>query len=174
MLKALTFALSAVLILVAASYYTSHRLAAGTRDSQHAVAPAPASMPSRPAAAITVDHGRYMFNITLHTTEEINGMLRRAEQLAKASPAFDFHTGIALVLHGREIGFFAKRNYDRYKPIVDLARRLDEEGVVEIKMCQTAKRDLGVKDDDVPDFIELVPYAPEEIKRLERAGYIYL
>jgi hypothetical protein len=35
---------------------------------------------------LTKEDGRYLFNIVLHTPEEIAGMLARAEQLATAPP----------------------------------------------------------------------------------------
>ncbi len=118
--------------------------------------------------------GRYMFNVTLHTLDEIAGMLRRADELAAREPAVQPETGIALVLHGPEIKLFTKASYSTNKTLVDLAKRLDENGVIEVKMCQTAMRDLGVKEEDVPGFISFVPYAPDEIKRLEAEGYVYL
>ncbi len=142
------------------------------RQSAAAIQPkrvAPSAVPR-----VTVDRGRYLFNITLHTPEEIQAMLRRAEQLSKRTPALDFHTGIALVLHGPEMEIFAKKNYERYKTIVDLARRLDQDGVIKVKMCQAGMQARGIKEQDVPAFIELVPYGPDEIKRLEREGYVYL
>jgi len=117
---------------------------------------------------------RYMFNVTLHTPEEIGGMLRRAEELAGRELPVRPDAGIALVLHGPEIKLFTKQGYAANKALVDLARRLDGKGVIEIKMCQTAMRNLGVKAEDVPDFISFVPYAPDEIKRLEAEGYVYL
>ena len=115
-----------------------------------------------------------MFNISLHTAEEISGMLQRAEELAAQAPALRPQTGIALVLHGPEIRLFTKDSYRSNKALIDLARRLDSDGIVEIKMCQTAMRSLGVKEEDVADFVSFVPYAPDEIERLQAEGYVYL
>jgi uncharacterized protein len=117
---------------------------------------------------------RYMFNVSLHTAEELRRMLARAEELAARGPASQSETGIALVLHGPEINLFTKQNYASNKMLVDLAERLDRNGVIEITMCQTAMRALGVTETDVPPFISFVPYAPEEIKRLQADGYVYL
>ncbi len=117
---------------------------------------------------------RQLFHVTLHTPAEIEGMLARAEQLAKARPARDARSGIALVLHGPEVEIFAHRNYSMYRRIVDLAARLDAAGVIEVKMCQTEMRARDIGRQDVPDFIELVPYGPDEEQRLLRNGYVYL
>jgi len=118
--------------------------------------------------------GRFMFNVTLHTPEEIQGMLQRAEELAARGQPVRPETGIALVLHGPEIRLFTKQSYEANRALIELARRLDREGIIEIKMCRTAMRDLRVNESDVPDFIGFVPYAPDEIKRLEGEGYVYL
>jgi len=115
-----------------------------------------------------------LFHITLHTPAEIEGMLTRAEQLAKTRRPDGTHAGIALVLHGPEVEFFARRNYSKYRRIVDLAARLDAAGVIEVKMCQTEMRARRIGARDVPDFIELVPYGPDEEQRLLRNGYVYL
>jgi intracellular sulfur oxidation DsrE/DsrF family protein len=127
-----------------------------------------------PSISITEQQGRYLFNVTLHTPEEIAGLLARAEQLAQSMHADNPHTGIALVLHGPEIEIFAKKNYPRFQKLVDQAARLDAEHVIEVKMCLTVMRRLGLRKEDIPAFIELVPYGPDEEERLRRNGYVYL
>jgi uncharacterized protein len=134
----------------------------------------PATPPPAPAAGLTTEDGRYLFSVTLHTPEEIAGLLTRAEELAKTRRPDSRHTGIALVLHGPEIEIFAKRNYARFRESVDRAARLDAGGVLEMKMCRTEMKRLGIGEEDIPAFIELVPYGPDEEKRLQRNGYVYL
>ncbi len=158
------------LILIAALagglyYYTS------TSSSQSvALEPPSITQPSsKPAKG-----GRYMFNISLHTREEIDALLTRAEQLAKTTHLSDNSSGIALVLHGPEVEIFVKKNYARYKKLVDRAARLDADGIIEIKICKTAMRKRNIKDEDIPDFIEFVPFGPAEIERLKREGYVSL
>ena len=127
-----------------------------------------------PSISLTEQQGRYLFNVTLHTPEEIAGLLARAEQLAQTMHADNPRTGIALVLHGPEIEIFAKNNYPRFQKLVDQAARLDAEHVIEVKMCLTVMRRLGLRKEDIPGFIELVPYGPDEEERLRRNGYVYL
>ncbi|GMR17802.1 MAG: hypothetical protein BMS9Abin33_0196 [Gammaproteobacteria bacterium] len=121
-----------------------------------------------------VKNGRYMFNITLHTPEEIEGMLNRAEMLSQTTRNLKLSAGIALVLHGPEIEIFARTNYKKYRNIVDKAAKLDGDGVIEIKICKTQMDNMNIKEDDLPAFIEVVPYGPDEEKRLKREGYIDL
>ena len=84
------------------------------------------------------------------------------------------HAGIALVLHGPEIKMFTKKNYGKYQKLVDKAARLDSSSVIEIKICRTAMDDMKIKKDDLPAFVEIVPYGPDEEERLLRQGYTYL
>lgn len=132
------------------------------------------SAPSSPSASLTTEEGRYLFNVTLHTPEEIAGMLARAEELAKTMRADSRRTGIALVLHGPEIEIFTKKNYSQFQKTVDQAARLDTTRIIEVKMCRTAMKNLGIREEDIPAFIEVVPYGPDEEARLRNNGYIYL
>jgi len=127
-----------------------------------------------PSISVTGTQGRYIFNVTLHTPEEIAHLLTRAEQLARTVRTDNVSTRIALVLHGPEIEIFAKNNYRQFQKIVDEAERLDTENIIEVKMCLTEMRRRGLRKEDVPAFIELVPYGPDEEERLRRNGYVYL
>ncbi|MDH5648876.1 MAG: hypothetical protein OEY67_04405 [Gammaproteobacteria bacterium] len=119
-------------------------------------------------------NGRYMFNITLHSAQEISGLLERAEMLSKTTRDLKNTPGIALVLHGPEIEIFARSNYKKYKEIVDKAAKLDGDSVIDIKICKTQMGIMGIKEEDLPGFIEIVPYGPDEEKRLKEEGYVSL
>lgn len=117
---------------------------------------------------------RFLFNVTLHTKKEIESLLQRAETLSQTMRFSKHHADIALVLHGSEIKFFNKQNYKKYRNIVDLAARLDADRVIKIKVCRTRMKTLNIKDNDIPSFIEIIPFGPDEEQRLIRKGYIYL
>src|SRR3989344_6524878 len=129
--------------------------------------------PTMPPNDSAVPGVRYLFRVTLHTPLEIEGLLARAEQLARNMRPTDRRTGIALVLHGPEVEIFARKNYTKYRHIVDRAARLSAEKGIEVKMCQTEMRSRAIRDEDVPKFIEFVPYGPDEEDRLQRRGYVY-
>jgi hypothetical protein len=79
-----------------------------------------------------------------------------------------------LVLHGPEIDIFARRNYGKFQPLVDLAARLDAANIIDVKMCVTEMQLRDIGKEDIPAFIDLVPFGPDEEVRLRRRGYVYL
>ncbi len=94
-------------------------------------------------------------------------VLDRAEDLrALFDP--DQHSRIAIVLHGDELQLFQKRNYSANQSVVDRARLLDQDNIIDIKACQTMMRTLDIGQNELPSFIEQVPFAPAEIERLQQ------
>jgi intracellular sulfur oxidation DsrE/DsrF family protein len=44
---------------------------------------------------------------------------------------------------------------------------LDRDNIIDIKACQTMMRTLNIEQNELPSFIEQVPYAPVEIFRMK-------
>jgi len=116
---------------------------------------------------------RLVLDISVHSLEELKVVLDRAEKLAMRPQPQGERARVVLVLHGPEVEFFAISNYPRYKDVVDQAARLDAFDVVDVKICRSMMERLGVGRDDIPAFIEQVPYGPGEVERLVREGYVY-
>jgi intracellular sulfur oxidation DsrE/DsrF family protein len=108
----------------------------------------------------------YVFDVTVSTAQELDVVLNRADSLRKL---FDpqQHGRIAIVLHGDELQLFQKGNYSANQSLVDRARLLDRENIIDIKACQTMMRTLNIEQSELPSFIEQVPYAPVEIFRMK-------
>lgn len=117
---------------------------------------------------------RIAIDVVLHTRDEIMELLNHTDRVVTAPRPDGSKPTIALVLHGPEVEFFAIKNYQQNRDIVDLAARLDAYRYVEIKMCETMMRKRGLKNEDIPGFIELVPYGPEELKQLQIKGFTVL
>lgn len=123
---------------------------------------------------IIIENKSYLFNVTDHTIEELEALLIRAEEVSQAqSPEYD-ELEIVMVIHGPDIDFFTQQNYARNKELIDLAARLDAYDIIDMKVCETTMSMRGVEREDIPPFIESVPYAPTEIKDRLRDGYINL
>lgn len=108
----------------------------------------------------------YVFDVTVSSIKELDVVLNRADSLRKL---FDpqQHGRIAIILHGDELQLFQKGNYSANQSLVDRARLLDRENIIDIKACQTMMRTLDIQQSELPSFIEQVPYAPVEIFRLK-------
>ena len=116
----------------------------------------------------------YVFDVTVSSAEQLDVILERAESLRELFDP-DQHGRIAIVLHGDELRLFQKNNYAANMSIVDKARQLDQENIIDIKACQTMMRTLEIEQSELPSFIEQVPLAPIEIRRLEKEqGYTRL
>ncbi len=116
----------------------------------------------------------YLFDLVDHEPEEIKQLLERAEALSKASKAGNKKTRIAMVIHGPDIEIFDKKNYGDHKELVDLAARLDATDIIDFKVCQVTADSRGINEKSFPSFMEMVPFAPDEIEKLEDEGYVEL
>jgi len=109
----------------------------------------------------------YVFSVTVETTQQLNVVLNRAEDLRELFNP-DEHSKIAIVLHGDELQLFQKDGYRLNQSMVERARLLDQDNIIDIKACQTMMRTLQIEQNELPSFIEQVPFAPTEIERLEK------
>jgi intracellular sulfur oxidation DsrE/DsrF family protein len=109
----------------------------------------------------------YVFSVTVSTAQQLDVVLDRAEELRELFDP-EQHGRIAIVLHGEELQLFQKRNYSSNQSVVERARLLDEDNIIDIKACQTMMRVLEIEQNELPSFIEQVPFAPAEIERLQR------
>ena len=117
---------------------------------------------------------RYVADISAHSVEALNLLFDRVEKIL-TRPRSDRESAlVSLVLHGPEVEFFALRNYGKYKSLVDRAARLDALGAIDVSICQTQMRKFGISKDEVPAFLEQVPYGPDEVQRLLGSGYVYM
>lgn len=115
----------------------------------------------------------YLVRIEWGDPAEVEAALKRAEAFYLASDPLVSNPPIALVLHGPEVEIFFRKNYRRYKSIVDLAARLTAFQVVDIKICRTRLRFLQKSEASLLPFVGTVAFGPDEIARLtEEEGYV--
>lgn len=142
------------------------------QEGESVPTPQPLLPDEAPQRLEIVPQGNYVIDVVLHSYEEIEELLDKAEASVIQPRPAGAKPSIALVLHGPEVDLFSIKNYPKYRSLVDRAARLDAYNVIEVKMCQTSMRVRGVRNEDVPGFIELVPFGPDEIKRLQQHGYV--
>lgn len=77
---------------------------------------------------------------------------------------------VKVVLHGAEIVTLAKKNYEKYKKVVERMKYYAEFGV-EFKVCANSAHDYGYKPEDFHEFVQIVPNAITEIIHWQMQGY---
>lgn len=108
----------------------------------------------------------YVARVELNNPAEVMSALERAEQFYIEHEMSELLPPIVMVLHGPEVEIFNRSNYQRYKPIVDLAARLKSFNVVDVRVCQTRMREMGEREEYLYPFVDTVPFGPAEIQRL--------
>lgn len=112
-------------------------------------------------------------DIALHTLAELRQLLEQAEKIANGESQYNIDEPIAVVLHGEEIKAFIRSNYRSNKALVDLAARLDAFNVIDVKVCKRWMGANGIMVNQLPPFVEAVPFGVAERNRLEKVGYAY-
>ena len=119
------------------------------------------------------DKGKYFFDVVGHDEQQFQALLERAYMIYEQTPSGEREAlEVVLVLHGPDVMFFDLRNQGKHDEILDLAEKLDAYGVFDFKMCTVSAQTRGIGADNLPAFIELVPYGPREISRLEEEGFM--
>lgn len=77
---------------------------------------------------------------------------------------------IKVVIHGTEIVTVAKKNYEKYREVVERMRYYAAIGV-EFKVCALAAEDYAYQVEDFYEFIDVVPSAFTELVHWQNQGY---
>ena len=121
-----------------------------------------------------IENKSYLFNIAEHSTSELQALLERAEEVtATQSPEYQ-DLEIVMVIHGPDIELFTQQSYAENQNLIDLAAKLDAYEIVDMKVCEATMKNRGVDREDIPKFIDSVPFAPIEIQNRLNDGYINL
>ena len=123
---------------------------------------------------IIIENKSYLFNVKEHSISEIEALLERTEEVTMAQSAEYQDLEIVMVIHGPDIKWFTQQNHTENQKLLDLAARLDERDIIDMQVCETAMQFHGIEREDIPEFIDSVPYAPVEIKSRLRDGYVNL
>jgi intracellular sulfur oxidation DsrE/DsrF family protein len=129
------------------------------------------------AEASEVDYApqKVVYDVAAHDMDAFELVLDRASYLNNLYGADPFEASIVLVLHGGEIPYFARANYDRYAELMTRAQSLSVAGPIEFRMCELAARSHGFEPADIHGFVTIVPMADAEIVRLQQEeGYAFM
>ena len=117
---------------------------------------------------------KLLADIRVHSAEELEKVLSRVNKLFLEGGIDERHDPVVFLLHGEEARTLYKQNYTRNKNVVDLAAKLSAFDVVDIRVCEVWSEGKGLDNNRLQPFVETVPFAPSEKKRLVREeGYQY-
>lgn len=78
---------------------------------------------------------------------------------------------VVIVSHGPEIVVWDRKNYGKYKEIVDRAASFAAQGV-KFEVCRNAAKAQGLEPDDLHGFITVVPAGPHALAYWGAKGYM--
>ncbi len=110
---------------------------------------------------------KVVYDVHVKTANAVKSVLDRVSYLSTITGADPFDQSIILVLHGKELSFFAIENYDKHKDLMKRAQSLVESDVISIRMCKIAAQSQGYSPKDIHGFIEMIPMGDAEIIRLQ-------
>lgn len=77
---------------------------------------------------------------------------------------------VVVVAHGPELVVFAKKNYAKYRDIVDRAASLAKQGV-RFEVCRNSAAAEGFGPEDLQGFVTVVPSGPYALAYWQAKGY---
>lgn len=113
--------------------------------------------------------GKSYLEVSPHGRDDLEALMTTLQgYLDQGLPMSD---PVVVILHGSEADSFTSRGYEQNRMLIDRAARLSAYALLDVRMCETWMSENGVQRDDLPAFIDTVPFAPEEVQRLEAEGY---
>ncbi len=118
---------------------------------------------------------KVVYDVHVKTVEAVESVLDRASYLSTITGADPFDQSIVLVLHGKELSFFAIKNVEKYRDLMKRAQSLVESEALSIRMCKIAAQSQGFAPEDIHGFVEMIPMGDAEIIRLQyEEGHAYM
>jgi hypothetical protein len=118
---------------------------------------------------------KVVYDVHVKTVKAVESVLDRASYLSTITGADPFDQSIVLVLHGKELSFFAIKNYEKHQDLMKRAQSLVESEVLTIRMCKIAAQSQGFAPEDIHGFVEMIPMGDAEIIRLQyEEGHAYM
>lgn len=110
---------------------------------------------------------KVVFDVTTASLENLTSVVDRASYLSKITGAHPFDSSIVLVVHGSAVPFFAIKNSDKYRALMERVDSLVSSEVIKVKMCKIAAESYDLAPKDIHGFVEIVPMGDAEIIRLQ-------
>lgn len=126
------------------------------------------------AVAQSYEKQKVVYDVTTSSEAAMRSVISRAQLLVDLNGSDPFDNKVVIVLHGKEIPFFAVKNLRKHQELMQRAQSATLSGLIEFRMCKLAAEGHGFQPEEIHGFVSLVPMADAEIVRLQQAGYAYM
>jgi hypothetical protein len=117
---------------------------------------------------------KVVWDFNFQDPKAVNGVFNNLAALLKATAEFGPHDfepiKVVIVSHGPELVVFDKRNYTKYKDIVERASNFAKQGV-RFEICNNAAKAQGSRPEDLYGFVTVVPAGPYALAYWQAKGY---
>jgi uncharacterized protein len=117
---------------------------------------------------------KVVWDFNFSDPKAVGVVLNNLNALLKATAEFGPHelepVKVVIVSHGPELVVFAKKNYGKYKDIVDRAASFAKQGV-KFEICRNAATAQGFAAEDLHGFTTVVPAGPYALAYWQARGY---
>lgn len=120
---------------------------------------------------------KVVWDFNFQDPKSVGMVFNNVAALLKATAKYGPHEidpiKVVIVSHGPEVVLWAKKNYSKYKDIVDRAASFAQQGV-RFEVCKNDAAALGFKPEDLDGFVTVVPAGPYALTYWQNKGYAYI
>jgi len=117
---------------------------------------------------------KVVWDFNFSDPKAVGVILNNLNALVKATADYGPHEleplKVVIVSHGPELVVFAKKNYGKYKDIVERAASFAKQGI-KFEICRNAAAAQGFKPEDLYGFTTVVPAGPYALAYWQAKGY---
>lgn len=120
---------------------------------------------------------KVVWDFNFQDPKSVGFVFNNVSALLKATQDYGPHEidpiKVVIVSHGPEVVLWAKKNYSKYKDIVDRAASFAQQGV-RFEVCKNDAAALGFKPEDLDGFVTVIPAGPYALTYWQNKGYAYI
>lgn len=120
---------------------------------------------------------KVVWDFNFKDPKAVGFVLNNVNALLKATTEYGPHEidpiKVVIISHGPEVVLWAKKNYKKYKNIVDRAASFAQQGV-HFEVCLNDAAALGFKPEDLDGFVTVIPAGPYALAYWQSKGYAYI
>jgi len=117
---------------------------------------------------------RVVYDFSSPDPKVLGLMLDRASLLQKIYQDDVFDSSIVFVIHEGAVPLFGKNTRKQFQDVMVRARSLATGDIIQFRVCKVSAEMQGFKENDLVEFVKMVPMGDAELIKLQQKGYAYL